>query len=238
MLRLFFSGPFQCSSSLPPSFSPSLLFLPSPKKPRDLRCWVLEMRANHALTSVNAATSLGFGRGQCTHFTFVFQKSVQSKRRSCLHSWSSLTIFSTAMQRQSNWCSAVEKCTGSWEPPSALWDASHTKPQWRTTNISLIIVVVVVQFLGDLFGDLDLFFLLFFLVLPAMFLLRSSTKSSFSSSVTLVAPSTLPKAVTQYFVQPKHWKEKNEEAKQRVRSLFTSTVVKKPLNWFFARLFL
>ena len=42
--------------------------------------------------------------------------------------------------------------------------------------------------------------------------------------------STLPKAVTQYFVPPAPWKEENKKAKERERSLFTSTVVKKPLK--------
>ena len=41
-----------------------------------------------------------------------------------------------------------------------------------------------------------------------------------------------------FFVPPAPWKEENYDAKERERSLFTTTVVKKTLNWFFARLFL
>ena len=44
--------------------------------------------------------------------------------------------------------------------------------------------------------------------------------------------------VIQFFVPPVPLREENYEATERERSLYTSTVVKKPLNWFFARLFL
>ena len=50
--------------------------------------------------------------------------------------------------------------------------------------------------------------------------------------------STLPTAVTLCFVPPAPWIEENKEAKEREGSLVTSTVVKKTLNWFCARLFL
>ena len=50
--------------------------------------------------------------------------------------------------------------------------------------------------------------------------------------------SILQQAVILSFMPPAPWKEQNEEAQKRERSLLTSTVVKKPLNWFFARLFL
>ena len=42
--------------------------------------------------------------------------------------------------------------------------------------------------------------------------------------------STLQKAVILYFVPPAPWKEEFKEAKERERSLFTSTVAKKALN--------
>ena len=41
---------------------------------------------------------------------------------------------------------------------------------------------------------------------------------------------TLQKAVIQYFVPPAPWKEENQEAKKKERSLFISTVAKKTLN--------
>ena len=46
------------------------------------------------------------------------------------------------------------------------------------------------------------------------------------------------KAGILYFGPPALSKEENSEAKEKERNLFTSTVVMKPLNWFFARLFL
>ena len=50
--------------------------------------------------------------------------------------------------------------------------------------------------------------------------------------------STWQKVVILNFVPTAPWKEENQEAKKRERSLSTSTVAKKTLNWFFARLFL
>ena len=50
--------------------------------------------------------------------------------------------------------------------------------------------------------------------------------------------STWLKADILYFVPSVLWKEENWEAKEKERHLFTSTVVMKPLNWFFALWFL
>ena len=49
--------------------------------------------------------------------------------------------------------------------------------------------------------------------------------------------STLPKADILYFVRAAPWKEENRKAKEKEWNPFTSTVVMKPLNWFFAKLF-
>ena len=74
------------------------------------------VRAKHAQTSVDMARYLGFWLGQCANFSFVPQKSVQSKTRGCPHASSSTATFFLAMQRQSSRCAEVKKYTGILQP--------------------------------------------------------------------------------------------------------------------------